>query len=105
MREIYYLLANICHVLTLLGCAFAAWVFFLAFGNMATGQGPDFSAVIGITAVIIPYCAGRVFEAIAARPAMVDKYTMTPCPACRSFVPKAATRCKHCHTDLLAVPD
>lgn len=105
MREFYILLANICHVLTLLGCALATWILFMSFGGMANGQGPDFSAVIGVTAAIIPYCAGRVFEALAARASSVERYSTTPCPACLNRVPKAASRCVHCHTDLARVPD
>lgn len=105
MREMYWTLANICHGLTIIGCAIATYVLYLSFSNMSVGGGPDFSSVIALSFVIIPYCAGRVFESIAARPPEVDKNSMTPCPACRSYVPKSATKCKHCHTDLLAISD
>ncbi len=101
MREIWWNLADICHGLTILGCAVATYLLFGSLFGMGTGGGPDFSSVIGLSFVVIPYCAGRVFEGVAARPLKVDTSKVAPCPVCRSFVPKSATRCKHCQIVLI----
>lgn len=101
MREIWWNLADICHGLTIIGCAIASYLLFASMTAMGTGGGPDFSSVIGLSFVVIPYCAGRVFESVGSRPLKVDSSKMAACPECRSFVPKAATRCKHCQSTLV----
>lgn len=101
MLEIWRTLANISHVATILGCAVASYILFASIVGMGSNGGPDFSSVIGLSFVVIPYCAGRTFEALAARPVDEDKYDNSPCPACKSSVPKAATRCKYCQSTLI----
>lgn len=103
MREVWWNLADLCHVLTIIGCGVATWILFVSLNNTAISSMPDFSSVVGLSFVVIPYCAGRVFESVATRPPRINKDTHSLCPACRRYVHNAATRCMHCHAELTPI--
>jgi ribosomal protein L40E len=98
MRQNFRTLANICHGLTVIGGVYAAAILLTSLHNITSEGLPDFSSVITISFVILPYCIGRVFEALAARESIDDSHSL--CPACHSIIPDAATKCRYCQSTL-----
>lgn len=103
MRSFLRFWVAIMNIATLVGGIYAAITLLLSIRNIVIDREPDFSSVIAISFVIIPYCIARALAALAdilpidAPP----NENIAPCPACLSDVPLSASKCRYCQTTLI----
>ncbi len=105
MRKLFDFLAILFNVLTVIGGGYAAVILVKSVDNISRYDAPDFSSVIAISYLLIPYCLARTFRSLADRAAADVEIETAPCPACLSQIPFSASVCRYCQEKLIPVGD